>query len=451
MPIKDLDLRHAKPGEKPYKIGAGHGLHLSVQPNGSKRWRMKYRFHGKENLLSFGPYPEVTLAEARAKCLAARDILRSGRNPALYRSQAAHAAAMSFEGIARMWHAGRAENICPEHAQRVLARFERDVFPLIGGQAITSVRIAEVLDVLRRVEARGALDTARRLKQNISQVFRFAMANDWVDNDPSAHLSGALRPPRRRRHMPRVELSELPTLVAAIRAYDDGSVPRRRETTRHALLFTLLTWARTGELRSAAWSEFEGLDNSSGQPLWRIPAERMKTKCEHIVPLSRQAASILRQRKRMPGRGHLVFSGDDPDRPISENTMIYACYRMGYLGRQTVHGFRGLASTWANESGRYRPDWIEMALGHNCEDKVRAAYNSALYLDMRRTMLQDWADHLDRVEAPQRAPEAANGSNFVNSPNILNGWSIGSQIGGGFGPQVRFLPQEMSINQSVKS
>lgn len=276
MSISDLDLRHAKPREKPYKICAGHGLHLRVQPNGSKLWRMKYRFHGKENLLSFGPYPEVTLAEAREKCVAARDILRAGRNPALYRDRASRPASLSFEAIARMWHDGRSGSICPAHAQRVLSRFERDVFPLIGGQAITSVRIAEVLDVLRRVEARGALDTARRLKQNIGQVFRFAMANDWVDTDPSAYLAGALRPPRRRKHMPRVELSELPDLVRAIRNYDDGSTPRRRETTRQALLFTLLTWARTGEVRYATWSEFEGLDELGAMPLWRVPAERMK-------------------------------------------------------------------------------------------------------------------------------------------------------------------------------
>lgn len=178
MPVNDLDLRHAKPRERPYKIGAGHGLHLSIQPTGSKLWRMKYRFHGKENLLSFGPYPAVTLSEARAKCVAARDILRAGRDPALYRNHASRPAILSFEAIARMWHAGRTGAICPAHAQRVLARLERDVFPLIGGQAITGVRIAEVLDVLRRVEARGGLDTARRLKQNIGQVYRFAMAND---------------------------------------------------------------------------------------------------------------------------------------------------------------------------------------------------------------------------------------------------------------------------------
>lgn len=431
MPIKDLDLRHAKPREKIYKIGAGHGLYLSVQPTGSKRWRMKYRFHGKENVLSFGPYPEVSLAEARAKCLAARDILRSGRNPALYRNQTQRAATMSFEAIARMWHVGRTTSICPAHAQRVLARFERDVFPLIGGQAITSIRIAEILDLLRRVEARGALDTARRLKQSISQVFRFAMANDWIDHDPSASLTGALRPPRRRRHMPRIELSELPQLVAAIRGYDDGSVPRRRETTRQALLFTLLTWARTSELRYATWSEFEGLLEPGSVPLWRVPAERMKGKCEHLVPLSRQAASILRERARIPGRGHFVFSGDDPDRPMSENTMIYACYRMGYHGRQTVHGFRGLASTWANESGRYRSDWIETVLAHDCDNKVRAAYNSALYLDMRRSMLQDWADHLGPAKAAEAANERGCGTLSFSSSAFEHVWSIRCKIGGG--------------------
>lgn len=433
MSVNDLDLRYAKPREKPYKIGAGHGLHLSVQPNGSKRWRMKFRFHGKENLLSFGPYPEVTLAEARAKCLAARDILRSGRNPALYRDRPSRPAALSFEAVARMWHTSRTGSICPAHAQRVLARFERDVFPLIGGQAITSVRVAEVLDVLRRVEARGALDTARRLQLSIGQVFRFAMANDWVDTDPSAHLTGALRPPRRRKHMPRVELSELLDLVTAIRNYDDGSVPRRRETTRQALLFTLLTWARTGEVRYATWSEFEGLDDLGALPLWRIPAERMKMKCEHLVPLSRQAVAILRERARMPGRGRFVFSGDDPDRPMSENTMIYACYRMGYHGRQTVHGFRGLASTWANESGRYQSDWIEAALAHDCVNKVRAAYNSALYLDRRRAMLQDWADHLESGDAPERLSGDASGALAGASPSFWNASSIGGSSRGWIG------------------
>jgi integrase len=310
------------------------------------------------------------------------------------------------------------------------------VFPLIGGQAITSVRAAEVLDVLLRVEARGALDTARRLKQSIGQVFRFAIANDWVDTDPSAHLTGALRPQGRRKHMPRVEQSELPGLVAAIRSYDDGSMPRRRETTRQALLFTLLTWARTGEVRYATWSEFEGLDELGAIPFWRVPAERMKMRCEHLVPLSRQAVAILRERARMPGRGRFVFSGDDPDRPMSENTMIYACYRMGYHGRQTVHGFRGLASTWANESGRYQSDWIETALAHDCVNKVRAAYNSALYLDRRRTMLQDWADHLESDDALKGLSRGIGGALPGGSPGFWNASSIGGSNRGWIGPLV---------------
>lgn len=225
--------------------------------------------------------------------------------------------------------------------------------------------------------------------------------------------------------MPRVELSELPDLVAAIRNYDDGTVPRRREVTRHALLFTLLTWARTGEVRYATWSEFEGLDDVGAVPLWRIPAERMKMKREHLVPLSQQAAAILRERARGQGRGRFVFSGDDADRPMSENTMIYACYRLGYHGRQTVHGFRGLASTWANESGQYLSDWIEAALAHDCVNQVRAAYNSALYLDRRRGMLQDWADHCYPAAAPQGLFWGGNSALANSPPSLCNASSIG--------------------------
>lgn len=407
MIIRDLDARQALPREKSYKIGAGQGLYLAIQPSGSKFWRMKFRFHGRENVLSFGRYPEVTLAEARAKCVAARELLRVGRNPALYRSRPSRPASQSFEAIARMWHGGRTASLCPAHAKRVLARLERDVFPLIGGQPITAIRVAEVLDVLHRVEDRGAADITRRLKQNISQIFRFAMANDWTDTDPTIHLLGALKPPPRRRHMPRVDIAELPPLVSAIREYDREANSRRSETTRQALMFTLLTWARTGEVRFAVWSEFEGLDEPNRRLLWRVPAERMKMKEEHLVPLPRQAEALVRERHLRKGKGQFVFGSADPDKPMSENTLLYACYRMGYHRRQTVHGFRGLASTWANETGRYRPDWIEVALAHDCRDKVRAAYNSARYLDSRRSMLQDWADYIEAVGERKRALDLA--------------------------------------------
>jgi integrase len=229
------------------------------------------------------------------------------------------------------------------------------------------------------------------VKQSIGQVFRFAIASGWATIDPSASINDALKPKPRVKHMARVPLTELPELVAAIQSYDGEADARRRETTRDAMMFTLLTWARTTETRFATWDEFEDLDGD--MPLWRLSAERMKMNREHVVPLSRQVTELLLRRRRASS-GHYVFGGDKPGHPISENTMIFACYRMGYRGRQTVHGFRGLGSTWANEAECFKPDWIEMALAHADENEVRGAYNSALYLTPRRRMLQRWADDI---------------------------------------------------------
>ncbi|MBB6427473.1 integrase [Sphingopyxis sp. JAI128] len=222
-------------------------------------------------------------------------------------------------------------------------------------------------------------------------MFRFAIVSGWATVDPTTSLNNALKPKPRVKHMARVPLAELPGLVAAIQTYDGESDSRRRATTRDALLLTLLTWARTSEARFVTWDEFEDLDGA--EPLWRLSAERMKMAREHLVPLSSQAADLLLRRRRTSNDDY-VFPGEKPRQPISANTMIYACYRMGYRGRQTVHGFRGLASTWANESERYRPDWVEMALAHEDENEVRGAYNSALYLTPRRRMLQHWADDI---------------------------------------------------------
>ncbi|GGB94587.1 hypothetical protein GCM10011494_11320 [Novosphingobium endophyticum] len=290
-----------------------------------------------------------------------------------------------------MWHANREEGLDPAHAKRVLNRLERDVFPEIGALQFADITAPQILSMIRKVEARGALDISRRLKQGVSQVFRFAIANGLTQQDPTMHLLGALKPRPRVRHMARVPIKEIPQLVTAIARYDGEETPRCRELTRDALTFTLLTWSRTGETRFAVWDEFEDLDGD--EPLWRIPPERMKMRREHLVPLSRQVVDILHRRRRATN-DRFVFPGSKPGAPISANTMIYACYRMGYRRRQTVHGFRGLASTWANEAQIYNPDWIEMALAHSDADEVRGAYNSALYLAPRRKMLQEWADML---------------------------------------------------------
>ncbi|AXB79166.1 integrase arm-type DNA-binding domain-containing protein [Novosphingobium sp. P6W] len=388
MRLKDLECRHAAPRDKDYKLADGGGLHLLVRPNGSKLWRMKYRFAGKEKLLSFGGYPAVSLSDARLKRAKAKIALSDGLDPGAGNETRK---GKTFEQVARAWHANRLFGLDNAHASRLLRRLERDAFPVIGAIDVRKVTSAQVLEMLRSVEARGALDVSRRIKQHVSQIYRFAIPQGWADNDPAQYLTNLLQPKPRVRHMARVGVPELPKLIQAIDQYDGEENPRRRAVTRAALLFTLLTWARTNETRLALWSEFDGLDGAD--PIWRLPAERMKMGREHIVPLSAPAVALLDEVRKFSTGAH-VFVGDKPGQPISQNTMIYGCYRMGYRGRQTVHGFRGIASTWANEAECYPSDWIEMALAHVERDDVRGAYNSALYLTPRRRMLSAWADYV---------------------------------------------------------
>lgn len=226
----------------------------------------------------------------------------------------------------------------------------------------SEVTPADVLAMVRKVEARGALDVSRRVKQHVNQIYRFAIPNGWVQHDPAASLDDALKPKPRVRHLARVGFRELPDLVRAIDGYDGEESPRRRAITRAALLFTLLTSTRIKETRFARWDEFEKLE--SRDPVWQVPAERMKMQREHLVPLSHQAAALMLELKANTA-SEFVFPGEKPGKPLSQNTMIYGCYRMGYRGKQTVHAFGGIASIWANEAEIYRPDWIEMALAHS--------------------------------------------------------------------------------------
>lgn len=401
MALKDLEARYATKRDKDYKLADGEGLYLLVRPNGSKLWRFKYRFAGKEKLLSFGQYPGVGLADARLRRAEAKVALGQGLDPG---ARDKPAAVTTFEEAARAWHANRLASLDEGHASRLLTRLERNAFPAFGKVDLRSITSADVLAMVRSVEARGALDVSRRLKQHVSQVYRFAIPQGWADRDPAEHLSDLLKPKPRTRHMARVGMDELPQLVRAIDRYDGDETPKRRAVTRGALLFTLLTWARTNETRLATWDEFEGLDTTD--PIWRVPAARMKMQREHIVPLAPAVVALLAEVRKLSA-GTYVFAGDKLGKPISQNTMIYGCYRMGYRGRQTVHGFRGIASTWANEAECYRPDWIEMALAHAERDEVRGAYNSALYLTPRRRMLQAWADTVIGMFYPVPDQDAA--------------------------------------------
>lgn len=402
MPLTETQAKNAKPRERAYKLADSEGLFLLVQPNGTKLWRMKYRFAGKEKLLSFGAYPALGIAAARDKRKAAKALLAEGKDPMKAKREVISENGDTFYMVAKRWHENRQSALNPAHAERVWSRMEQDVFPSLGQRLIHEITAPEVLEMIRKIEIRGALDISRRAKQGVGQVFQFAIACGLASSDPTAHLSGALKPRPRVKHMSRLPLDEVPAFLEKLRAYQEEG-DRRSAITRDAVLFALLTWVRTKELRLAVKSEFENLDGTD--TVWRIPAARMKMGREHLVPLSAQAALIARKMVSTATGDHL-FPGTHPDKPLSENTMIYALYRLGYHSRQTIHGFRGLASTWANEQlvefgkpamwiRKYHEDWVEMQLAHSEKNDVRGAYNAAEYLAPRRRMMQDWADFLD--------------------------------------------------------
>ena len=398
MTLTDIAIRNlrGKPGEgdkaKPYKVSDSGGLYILVQPDGSRYWRLAYRFSGKQKTLALGVYPSVTLLEARKKRDAAKEQIKQGIDPShsrkLEKLAAQVAAANSFESVAREWHENQLERWTPEHAGRTIRRLERDAFSVIGARPIAEIEAPELLIMLRRVEARGALDIAKRIKEHCSQIFRYGVVTGRARRDPTLDLRGALKaapPPVHRAAMPR---SELPEFLRKLQAYDG------EPTTRLALRLVLLTFVRTKELRAASWAEIEGL--GTGAPIWRIPAARMKLRREHIVPLAPQSVAVIEDLRPLTGMSEYLFPSPSKKGFMSENTMLFALYRMGWHGRATVHGFRGVASTALNEAG-FNADWVERQLAHDTADKVRGAYNSAQYLDPRRQMMHWWADHLDTL------------------------------------------------------
>ena len=380
-----MSCRNAKPKETAYKLTDGEGLYLMVNPNGSRLWRLAYRFGGKQKTLAIGAYPVITLAAAREKRLDAKRLLAAGRDPSIEK-QAKTLRSRTFESFARRWHDKEKSEWVEAHAFRVLNRLERDVFPVIGQRAIDDIEPPDVLTLLRTVEERGALDISKRLRQSISAVFRFAIAEGRAKHNPAADLTDALKPKPKVQHFAKIRDTEIPDFMRKIAAYD-GS-----EQTRLAILFTLHTFVRTSEVRFAEWSEFEG-------DLWRIPAERMKMGREHIVPLSRQAADLLPRIREHAGESRYLFPSRGKNGVMSENTMLFALYRMGYHSRLTVHGFRGMASTILNEHG-FNRDHIERQLAHVEGNDVRGAYNSAEWLPGRREIMQWWSDYLDAAAPP---------------------------------------------------
>jgi integrase len=403
--LSDVEIRNAKPKLKPFKLADSNQLYLWITPKGSKLWRMKYVFDGKEKTQSFGPYPLVGLSLARQMRDEARRLLLEGVDPAAAKRQQVQASIessrLTFAVVAAEWFELNRGRWAIRHGNDVLRSLKRDAFPHIGKIPIGELTPPKIVDTLRLVEGREAIETAKRLRQRISGVFGYAIAAGYVERDPSEKVDAALRPLPRKGHQPAIT-----DLAALTKMLSDVEDEYARGITRLAVRFIALTAVRPGELRGARWEEFENLD--SDKPLWRIPAERMKgdldRKAEiggdHLVPLAHQSVAILKVARDLLGTRELVFPNDrDVQRPMSENAIGYLINRAGYRGRHVPHGFRASFSTimneWASREGDPGDrDVIDLMLAHVPRNKVEIAYNRAGYMPRRRELAQIWADKL---------------------------------------------------------
>ena len=391
MPLTDRAIINLKSSTKAYKKYDSNGLYLFVSPSGGKLWRFGYHHTGKEKVLSIGPYPLVTLANARAKRDEARQLLLDGIDPMAHKKEMGkivrEVAENSFEEVGREWQLKFSNTWTRDHGDKILARLEKDIFPVIGKQSVNMVRPVDLLVAIRRIEERGALETAHRALQICGKIFRYAIATGRGEHDVSADLRDAIPPSPVRHHSSITEPREVGKLLRAIEGYEG------QFTIASALKLAPLVFVRPGELRCAKWDEF---DFATAE--WRIPAERMKMREKHIVPLAHQTMTILKSLQAVTGTGSYVFpSIRTVQRPISNNTVNAALRRLGYGKEEmTGHGFRSMASTLLNEQGWNR-DAIERQLAHAERSKVRAAYNFAEFLPERRKMMQSWADYLDQL------------------------------------------------------
>ena len=400
MPLTDAAIRKAAPGEKLRRLSDERGLYLEIAPSGGKWWRWKYRYGGKEKRLSLGTYPDTTLKAAREARDGARSQLAAGIDPGAARKaiKAARidAPADSFEAVAREWLTSiHGAKVSEGHAERTRIRLEQDVFPWLGAQRLGEIKAPELLACLRRVEARGAIETAHRIKQACGQVFRYGIATGRCERDPSPDLRDALRPIQTRHHAAIIEPKRVGELLRSIADY------RGLPVTRAALQLAALVFQRPGEIRQAEWVE---VDFDAG--LWVIPSTRIKRTLQakasgaaHVVPLSTQALAVLRELQPLTGHGRYVFpSLRTGERPMSDNAILSALRRMGFpKDEMTGHGFRAMARTMLAERLGVDEAVIEAQLAHAVRDSLGRAYNRTEFIDQRRTMMQTWADYLDKL------------------------------------------------------
>jgi integrase len=391
-----LEVLNAKVAEKSYKLSDGHGMYLHVSSTGKKTWRYRFRINKKESTFILGSYPQMTLEQARSARMKAREKVKVGMNPAKERRNKKlqlleiekaeeNLHRTTFEYVANEWIKLRRGSWSKDHADAVHATLAHDAFPMLGDLQIDSIKAPQVLEVIRKIEKRGALEIAQKVLQRMNAVFRFAIQVGIITYNPAGEMKGALKS-RKVVHRAALAEKEMPEFLRNLQTADI------HDTTRLALMFTILTAARSGEVRGATWDEIDPKDK-----IWKIPAERMKMTTPHNVPLSIQAVEVLTRVGKLYGTEGLLFPGiRDPNKPLSENTMLYALYRMGYHSRATVHGFRAVFSTIANEK-EFNSDVIEKALAHEQRNKVRAAYHRSEYLEQRRELMQWWANYLDQL------------------------------------------------------
>lgn len=392
-PLSDVQVKSAKPKERDYKLSDGGGLYLLVTTTGGKLWRIDYRLEGKRKTLACGTYPATSLVSARKKRESVREQVEAGIDPGELRKadrEAERVALRTFEAVALEWYGKNEPVWSPGHAVTVKSRLERDVFPQIGGRPVSEVAAAEVRAMLQKVEARGAVDTALRIKIIVGQVFRYGVGNGYLEHDPSASLkSSEIFQKRKAKH--HAAITDPKALAPLLRALDEyqGSF-----VVRCALQLTPLLFVRPGELQRMEWAE---IDLEGEQ--WNIPAEKMKMKHPHVVPLARQAAAILKELRPLTGAGQYVFPGRTSSRPMSNNTVNAALRYLGF-DKDTVtgHGFRATARTILDEVLHQRPDYIEHQLAHAVKDPNGRAYNRTAHLQERGKMMQLWADYLDGLK-----------------------------------------------------
>jgi integrase len=393
MPLTDKEISKARPQKKPVTLFDGGGLFLLTTPTGGKLWRFKYRFDGQGKLLALGTYPEISLADARERREKARKLLANGIDPGVVKKaqrQAETSETETFEIIAREWYTRFVSTWSKGHATTIMGRMERDLFPWIGKRPIAEIKAPELLAVLRRVEGRGALESAHRIKTIASQVFRYAVSTGRAERDPSGDLRGALPQPAEKHHAAITDPKEVAPLLRAIDGYQGHYV------VKCALRLAPMFFVRPGELRHAEWAEVD-LDEA----VWNISASKMKMKQAHIVPLCRQAVEILAELKELTGESRYVFPCvRSVAKPISENTINAALRYLGYdKDTMTGHGFRAMARTILDEVLQVRVDFIEHQLAHAVKDPNGRAYNRTAHLVERRMMMQKWADYLDGLKA----------------------------------------------------